>query len=318
MYYPYFRGKQFELITVRECAPLMGTAGFVPIIEPVREQTSGLKKALEALCDAEANAIVIVNPQIGDLAEDGNDIASFITTEFGGCEGIHLGFVVTDDMSIEYVESAFDEMPGCQIGLIHYGFSEPRLLGELAAQRQVSTNVFVDGSTGKLYQRHFKGRARRRILLRDGFEIRRNRDHPDTPEFFSDLHITFEEEGMNGFGDFLIVGDEYLETGGPAYTIAIHLTFIDDSKDEAMYVQHFKSIRQDTPKDPAGKFAEAVTKLIQAVDSADSKYIDSEAIKEFRRLHETGHYPGLGYVKKLSMRHHLETLAAFLKSEDRD
>ena len=30
---------------------------------------------------------------------------------------------------------------------------------------------------------------------------------------------------MDGFGDFLIVGDDYSDTGGPAYAVAIHLTF---------------------------------------------------------------------------------------------
>lgn len=299
---------------MRERAELIASAGFVPIIEPVREQTAGLKRALEALCEAGADAIVITNPQIGDLSKSGDDIASFISAEFGGKQSVHFGFVVTADMSLEHVETAFDRLGGRQTEIVHYGFNEPRSLGKLAVRRGVSTNIFVDRLTGKLFQRHFKNSGSR-VLLRDGFKPRRGRDYPETPEFFSDLHITFEDEGMNGFGDFLIVGDEYSEGGGPAYTIAIHLTFIDDSKDEAMYVQHFKSIRQHTPKDPAGKFAEAVEKLIQAVDHPESKYIDSEAIREFRRLHETGHYPGLGYVKKLSMQHHLETLAAFLKPE---
>ena len=67
---------------------------------------------------------------------------------------------------------------------------------------------------------------------------------------------------MSGFGDFLIVGDEYSESGGPAYTIAIHLTYIDFDQDEAMHVRHFLSDRQDTPKDPGGKFSEALTKLV--------------------------------------------------------
>lgn len=34
MYHPYFRGKQFELITIREMAPLLAARHFVPIIEP--------------------------------------------------------------------------------------------------------------------------------------------------------------------------------------------------------------------------------------------------------------------------------------------
>ena len=37
MYYPYFRGKQFELMTIRETAKLMAERGFCPIIEPVRD-----------------------------------------------------------------------------------------------------------------------------------------------------------------------------------------------------------------------------------------------------------------------------------------
>ena len=37
MYHPYFRGKQYELITIRENAQRMAEAGFLPIIEPVRE-----------------------------------------------------------------------------------------------------------------------------------------------------------------------------------------------------------------------------------------------------------------------------------------
>lgn len=57
----------------------------------------------------------------------------------------------------------------------------------------------------------------------------KNADYPPIEEF-SDLHITFGEEGMDGFGDFLIVGDDYTEGGGPAYAVAIHLTFLESKK----------------------------------------------------------------------------------------
>ena len=75
----------------------------------------------------------------------------------------------------------------------------------------------------------------------------RNRDY-EPLEKFSDLHVTFEDEGMDGFGDFLIVGDDFSESGGPAYAIAIHLTFIDPDKEDEMWIHHFLSDRQDTPK----------------------------------------------------------------------
>jgi hypothetical protein len=68
MYYPYFRGKQFELIAIRETAALMAASGFVPIIEPVREAMNGLRRALEAICEANGSAILVVNPDNGDHA----------------------------------------------------------------------------------------------------------------------------------------------------------------------------------------------------------------------------------------------------------
>src|SRR5690606_7047031 len=118
-----------------------------------------------------------------------------------------------------------------------------------------------------------------------------------------------EEEDMNGFGDFLIVGDDYSEGGGPAYAVAIHLTFINPDDEDVMYIYHFVSSTNDTPTDPGGKFAQALAKLIAKLESGTSKLFESSAIKEFRDLNEKGHFPGLGSVKKLSMRHHIETLA---------
>jgi hypothetical protein len=52
MYHPYFRGKQYDLLTIREMAPLLKTAGFRPIIEPVKETLSGLQKGLDAVVEA--------------------------------------------------------------------------------------------------------------------------------------------------------------------------------------------------------------------------------------------------------------------------
>ena len=36
MYYPFVRGKQFELVMLREMAPRIAKWRFVPIIEPVK------------------------------------------------------------------------------------------------------------------------------------------------------------------------------------------------------------------------------------------------------------------------------------------
>lgn len=113
---------------------------------------------------------------------------------------------------------------------------------------------------------------------------------------------------MQGFGDFLTVGDEYSEGGGPAYAVAIHLTFVDEDNDSSMFIRHFVSDSNLTPADPAGKFSEALGKLAKAVRKVNSKIMKTKAVLEFLDLHDRGHYPGLGYVKKLSMQHHIELM----------
>ncbi|CAL8898198.1 sce7725 family protein [Kocuria varians] len=83
-----------------------------------------------------------------------------------------------------------------------------------------------------------------------------------------------------------------------------------------MFIYHFKSDTNDTPTDPAGKFAQALGKLITKLDSGESNLVETSAVLEFRGLHERRHFPGLGYVKKLSIKHHLETLADFHSADN--
>ncbi|WP_186401718.1 sce7725 family protein [Sphingopyxis sp. P1IMeth2] len=309
MYHPYFRGKQYELITIRENAELMANSDFIPIIEPVKEALSGLARALTAVCDAGGNAIVIVNPYHGDYAADGESISEFLEENFSDADNVLPGILLREGTTVEQAMQCIQMHQDGDLALIHAGFTDGvNLSAALGDVVNEMTHIFVDGQSSRLYRRHFP--SDQRVLVRDGFQRRRNRDHPPV-EFFSDLHITFGEEGMQGFGDFLTVGDDYSESGGPAYAIAIHLTFIDPAQDNAMFIHHFLSERQDTPTDPAGKFAEALDAMITELDRPGCPVFESRAVEEFRRLHEQDHFPGLGYVKKLSMQHHIETLVNF-------
>lgn len=311
MYYPYFRGKQFELITIRESAPLLANQDFIPIIEPVRESLSSLKKTLNAICSADGKAILIVNPFHGDHSEDGTGILTMLQESFRSNDAIRAGILLRSSMMIDEVTACIDRYKAHDPVIVHAGFTEPRALAEhLGDDIGGMCNVFVEDHAKILYRKHFEGSTR--ILIRDGFKRQRNADYPLIEEF-SELHVTYSELGMAGFGDFLIVGDNYSESGGPAYAVAIHLTFIDPDKDDVMYIYHFVSETRDTPTDPAGKFSQALAKLVEKLDSGHSKLCETKAIAEFRDLHKKGHFPGLGYVKKLSMKHHIETLAAYFR-----
>lgn len=312
IYLPYFRGKQYELITIREIAPVLSASDFIPIVEPVKSQLNGLSKTIDVASAEGAVIIVIVNPRIGDFSKSNAELLDLINKKHGEGKKVTVGVLLDESTTLDQANTIVETFEGYSIALVHSGFSQSKTLAaEIVGNPEISCSVFEDGKSGKLYQKHF-AYQQHRVLLRDGFEKRRNADHPDV-EVFSDLHLTHGLEGMTGFADFLMVGDDYQESGGPAYTVAIHLTYINAADDDIMYIRHFKSIRQDTPTDPAGKFAEALAELISHLNSPENQYYETSAIAEFRELHDKGHYPGLGYVKKLAMKHHIETFARYFE-----
>ena len=309
MYYPYFRGKQFELIAIRESARIISDSGFVPIIEPVRESLSGLDRTLRSLAEVNAEAIVVINPRHGDYRENGDGIIDLLENNYRDGVAIKAGILLTSQMDVDQVTGLIKRFDSELTTLIHAGFTDSRTLSASLADKALHfRNIFLEDHTNLLYRKNFRGKPR--VLVGDGFIQMKNADYPFV-EPFSDLHITFREQGMDGYGDFLTVGDNYSEGGGPAYAVAIHMTFIDPDQDDAMFIYHFKSDTNDVPTDPAGKFGEALNKLILELNSGDSHLMETSAVHEFRELYVRGHFPGLGYVKKLSIKHHLETLATY-------
>jgi hypothetical protein len=216
------------------------------------------------------------------------------------------------DSGLTEVSSLTSEFNTHKIALIHSGYPEGDALSSKLKSKgiAINTNIFVNDFCGKLYTKHLAGTSKFSVLIHDGFRKSKNADYPDN-EPFSELHLIYKDEGFSGFGDFLMVGDDYSETGGPAYAVAIHITYF--RKDKVLFIRHFKSDRTDSPVDPAGKFLEALEKLVEAVKAEETQIYKTKAIHEFIEFHNKGHFPGLGYVKKLSMQHHLELMLKFLK-----
>ncbi|NQY35696.1 MAG: sce7725 family protein [Alteromonadaceae bacterium] len=312
MYYPYFRGKQNELILLRENSELISKSDIVPIIEPVKSNINPINKSLTSLIASNANFIVIINPRYGDFSHSNEELREGVfTEEMLRYKNLIIGYICDENTELAHLTSFLDDYQNQNIALIHYGYSNGKALSEsIAPFNNVKVHVFIEEHAQKRYRRNFNNGIER-VLIRDGFRKRSNREHP-FKEHFSELHIMFEEEGMQGFGDFLINGDDYSESGGPAYAIAIHLTFLEPEDDDDMYIKHYVSDRNNSPADPGGKFLEALYKLVVDLDK-DKKMFHSNAVNEFKALKNRDHYPGLGSIKKLSMQHHIELLANFFK-----
>ncbi|MGT2888783.1 sce7725 family protein [Streptococcus dysgalactiae subsp. equisimilis] len=173
---------------------------------------------------------------------------------------------------------------------------------------QIAYNIILENSRLK---RKISGE---KVKLCDNFtKLSRNTDYSnDEDEFYSDDHIYFRDDEYVGFSDYSVVGESYSESGFAPYAVAIHIVYFDQENN--LRIRHFVSDSNLDPTNPAGKFKEALTKLVKAVEKGEIQ--SSLAIEEFRRLYDTQSYPGLGTVKKLSIMHHLELVGNYLDEYD--
>lgn len=314
MYYPYLRGKQFELILLRDNIKLIAENNIHPIIEPVKSDFRALSRALKILNEKKGvNYTLIVNPLVGrEPPKTTIILKELIYGNSKNYQNLSIGYILHAKSKISELITLLKKYSTFNFSIIHYGYSNGNEVAEAIKNNDnIKNHIFIDGFAGKLYQRHFKNKRIKRVLIRDGFKSQSKNALYPAVEHFSDLHITFPDERMDGFGDYLIVGDDYSETGGPAYAVAIHLTYVDS--DDDMFISHFISDQTDSPTDPGGKFLEALEKLVTTVKKQKSLFFLSKACSEYLELYKKKHYPGLGYVKKLSMQHHIELIAEVTK-----
>jgi hypothetical protein len=305
MYFPYLRGKQHELLALRACAPMLASnRKVIPIIEPVRKDISPLLRAVKVCASQRLPIVIVVNPTVGQLAKEHKLIVTELTLQQVFSAGPAIAsFIISQGTSMGEIDSFLTQFNDSRVAFIHsHRFQQgPQLVARMASQN-IAYQIFIDGVTGSSYQGLF--RQHERVLIRDGFRVMNNADYP-ADEFFSELHQTYAASGFNGFGDFTIAGKDYSDRGGPAHAVAIHLTH--PGPDADLWIRHFVSDRTKTTKDRAGKFMEALEKLVRFLDE-NRNVAGCEACSEFQDLHSRRHFPGLGTVKQLSIRHHLEMM----------
>ena len=314
MYFPYVRGRQYELLALRELAANNLLGDFVtPIVEPVKLSPTLINMMAEFI-KVNHPISIIRNPVVGTFMSDWRDvqeqskeagykqrfskqyensaiIKSLIMQrnaksllEFWDKIGINkadLLVINTDRDYLDLYESAF-------------GTAIPRY------------TLMPDESVFRRKVRHHK------VMLDDKFEKQdRNADYQDTEdEFFSDDHLYYKEEGFVGFSDYSVVGNEYLEAGFAPYAVAIHIVYF--APDMTLRVRHFVSDSNEDITNPALKFYEAVSKLAAWYNVDPHPVEMTLGLQTFLQHYEQQSYPGLGTVKKLSLMHHLELMGKYL------
>jgi len=306
MYQPYIRGKQFELIGLKELVQsvlIQNKAKISPIIEPVKD-SSTLKSTIKELASNDINFTVIVNPQVGSLKST-ETIFNAINQVVGDYKNYQIGVIfhgkINHGATIKKLQEFAHAIPA--LSIIHNAQFD-NISEIIASYEEVFTikyNVINLASTGRRYFRNFEKETL--IELDDYFNAQtKNSDYLNVGESnFSEEHLYYKAEGFEGFADYLSIGEEYSESGFLPYAVAIHLSYAE--KDGKIKIKHFVSDSNSDTSDIAGKFAEALEKLITWCNETG---YNSIAIPTFRDYHQNGHFPGLGTIKKLSMMNHID------------
>lgn len=302
MYFPYFRGRQYELLALKELAlGRLISSSVIPVVEPVK-LIPALNNSLAAFSKSELPISLILNPNVGDLAEEAETIDQLID-RFCTDQAIIPSVLLNE--STEAVVSK----------LAQKGLANKDVLAVLDNRDYLDIYCALFGEDSPRFtlcpdERLIRRKVKKsKILFDDRFNKQnRNADYPED-EFFSDNHLDLESDNYVGFGDYSIVGREYIESGFAPYAVAIHIVYFAD--DSSLRIKHFVSDSNDDISDVAGKFYEAVTKLYNwYVQGRENQLTAGLQILLDHYKNQT--YPGLPTLKKLSIMHHLELVGSYL------
>jgi len=318
MYFPYMRGRQYELLALRELASnnLLGDY-VIPIVEPVVKLSSTLTRTISEYIKVNHPISIIKNPVVGSFLKELENVKD------GSKEALYK-----EEFLMQYDNAAV-------IKSIIMQKNAEAILKDWA-EKGVNKNdllvINIDRDYLDLYEREFNGVdpkyalipdertfrrkiRRHRVLLDDKFEKQnRNVDYQGaTDEFFSDDHLYFADDGYQGFSDYSIIGNEYIESGFAPYAVVIHIVYF--AEDKSLRIKHFVSDSNEDTDDTAGKFGQTVRKLAAWYETEAKSDNMTLGLKTLLEHHQNLTYQGLGIAKKLSLMHHLELMGKFLSKK---
>lgn len=309
MYLPYIRGKQNEVLGIREALSYPRYSEKIsPIIEPVSKSMSTLKKTIEELKKCNSNFTLIVNPQVGYYRMNNafEEIFDFISKNLESFDNFQIGVILHQNIDLKEIFQLLQANKTlCKaFSLIHNSEIKNirQVLSSFSQISPVKFNVVNLDYISNSYCRELN--LNTIVELKDYFRSQeKNIMYIAVGDSsFSDRHLYYKEDRYVGFSDYLTIGSKYSEGGGPAFAVAIHVSYINE--DNVLRVKHFVSDSNEDKSDVAGKFSEALIKLEKWHNKQKNKSeVMTDFIKEYKH-----HYPGLGALKKLTLKNHLNLI----------
>lgn len=313
MYLPFLRGKLYELKAIREYIDEMYGKEYgrhiMPIIEPVKKDLRPLLSCVDAMGKASMPFAVVMNSQMGDFQRISFDVPSFMS----GVAGIEWtpAFEVNGNANVEAIESSIQEFGFKNVMLVFFTNVD---LDDDRIRRLVTSDAVAFIAALNLTQRPpiidgLKETGKEIINIEDSFPEKspNNAYRDNLDEFFSDTFSYYKSLfGLFGFSDFTALGRNYRDRGTLPQVVAIHMTYRKSEK--VVNVHHFLSDSRNGANNIRNEFKEANDKIPPFYeDKPTTKAIEQISGKD---------YPGLGAIKKYSIKNHFELMERILHERE--
>lgn len=314
MYYPYLRGKQFELKALKEFSENNRNEDkIIPILEPVNKSINALSIAIDSFFDNGLKFSVILNPYEGDFKHHTVNLnlleeIPILLEKKKAWIPAYLYRDNPEDLNRQITDSQFEDVLLVFKTCVDV---DNTAIMNLISNEKVSIIVNNFGNTfSKRVRSRLKTLKKQIVCLEDCFtERKKNADYlmvEDEP--FSDMFYYYRDENFSGFSDFTVLPSNYSEGGMLPYAIAIHLTY--KKAEDEIYIHHFVSDNNSDQSNIRRKFQEAASKIEPFFQHKEHTYPIDELIERAKSLNG---YPGLGYLKKLSVLNHLDLIKRLQK-----
>jgi hypothetical protein len=309
MYYPFLRAKRFELSLLKELV----TDGVmddvtVPVLEPINGVDNSLKSANEFFTKNDFHPYLIINPKFKKL-NDGviTDFLEHYWANQIGC--FNPAFIYNDNEKYIYNLIGKYDLTNVMLILLD-NFTDNKELRDLCLNSSVSHIMLLNSENNINLSRFIRETGKISIRLDDMFQkMNANAEYlPIQAKKFTEHHKYFGEQGFDGFSDFTVLPKLWVDGGQSPYAIVIHLTYIGVNNE--IWIRHFTSETNHSSENPQGKFAEAARK---ATSFCEKNNINNSAIKILNEYYSKNLYPGLGMIKKISIKNHLIVVSDYLR-----
>ncbi len=305
MYFPFVYGRRSEFLALRAMLDdHRSLEALVPVIEPVKRNSSDLARCIKEFGKAGQTLAVILNPDKHELKpkDEAKAWRKEVLAVVDEHDSILPTFRCVSTTTLAHVSSFRKRFAGRKVAL---AYSSPALtdaeLKTLADDANVRFHIVLNEKMTVAQQTLLP--SARRVDIRDYFnKLDRNSDY-DGAELFTDRYKTFKPAWV-GFGDYAAIGSAFTPGGGQPAAVAIHAVYKHKSND--VWIEHFVS--DDTDKDVGStedKFLQAARKLVKAVKTRPKEFGRNFALDGYANHVAASHFPGLGTNKVLQLEHHI-------------